>query len=1315
MFWKSKLKEELPKLIKILNINILGHLNIEIAILHVKLLNTRPTISIFIERIYYFHQLVCKRSTFRNWYTLPIVRIASTAHNFRDCLAVVYLGSAAVGLNSGIASQAFGSSSSVEIPPLHCQQEVCRASVKEPNDQAISRQKQKPRAEQARELSLAKASIPFRISVDGQVIDESGRQKEEAIGVSASSHLSERQRKTDVDLSAVDIQVKFDGLDVRTILNVSTSPVRHSYQAGDYLTFLTTANYPDFIKRAEIRIHEHAAGSTASPLMVLPVEINGRASWKMPTGPDKKFDYVLRVYDEKGRFDETSPLSLNRTSAKFAAQAKQPAVAPGRAEDRTAFRNIQVHGGVITVFGRSIPPGYKITVLGDEIAIDGEQSFVVQRILRPGKRRVDVAVKGISKSGGLSFSREINIPHNDWFYVALADFTVGQRFADDNIELAREGDYDGYYKKGRLAFYLKGKIRGRYLLTASADTGEEDIDYLFRGLDSKKRDDILSRIDPDEYYPVYGDESVLVDDAPTSGKFYVRLSAGDSHVMWGNYKTVINGSEFINSDRSLYGAEARYVSEGTTAFGDRKANVTVYAAQPETVPQKDEFLATGGSSYFLKRQDMTIGSETVSVEVRNAVTGTVLSKKVLSEETDYTINYSQGLIMLQKALSPSLEATDAVRTFSLGDVAVYLVVNYEYTPVASDINGYAYGGRAQRWIHEKVRVGVSHSVDKSGANDHEVVGADIGLRLSASSFIEAEVAQSEGAGFSSAASTDGGLTLTADSIIGEGKRSGTAWRAKGKIDLKELGLRGIGGKLSGSYEKRISGFAELSELPSEDQEAWSLRGHFDITETVALNVTYNELRLGDDDLLKDSGADISWQATNRLKVTAGAAFKRVRSHSAAHSGKSGYNGTRSDGGLRLSYSIDEDRSAYVFGQGTLSVSGDVHRNDRIGVGGEVRLTEKITANAEISHGTSGLGGLAALNYSPTAEDKYYVGYRLDADRASSLDNQHELTGTDLGSISAGAYRTMSDKLAIYADNSYDLFGLRKSLTQTYGVVYTPDTSWSADASIVAGSISDRNIDPQTGRELSDYQRQAASLALRYNDQETGLRGSLKGEVRLDDSQDNTRDAKTFLLASGVKVEASDDWEMLADTDLVMVRGASDLVEDGIYVETSLGFAYRPVNSDKLNALVRYTYLNDTSGFDQEASSGTGLEQQSHILQADVSYSLFPWLTVGSRQAVRVGKYREVDDSEEWQSNVAYLGTAKAEFHVIRQWDALLEGRMLHHSEAETTDYGALAAVYRHVGDNLKLGVGYNFGRFSDDPRDLTLDDKGVFFNLVGKF
>src|SRR5690606_25871907 len=110
------------------------------------------------------------------------------------------------------------------------------------------------------------------------------------------------------------------------------------------------------------------------------------------------------------------------------------AVAPGWGEDRTAFHNIPVHGGAVTVYGRNVPPGYAVEVLGETIPVDPEQAFVVSRILPPGDHAVDVAVKGVSKTGGLAFTRDINIPDNDWFYVALADLTVGKRMGDDRIE-----------------------------------------------------------------------------------------------------------------------------------------------------------------------------------------------------------------------------------------------------------------------------------------------------------------------------------------------------------------------------------------------------------------------------------------------------------------------------------------------------------------------------------------------------------------------------------------------------------------------------------------------------------------------------------------------------------------------------------------------------------------------------------------------------------------------------------------------------------------------------------------------------------------
>jgi hypothetical protein len=45
--------------------------------------------------------------------------------------------------------------------------------------------------------------------------------------------------------------------------------------------------------------------------------------------------------------------------------------------------------------------------------------------------------------------------------------------------------------------------------------------------------------------------------------------------------------------------------------------------------------------------------------------------------------------------------------------------------------------------------------------------------------------------------------------------------------------------------------------------------------------------------------------------------------------------------------------------------------------------------------------------------------------------------------------------------------------------------------------------------------------------------------------------------------------------------------------------------------------------------------------------------------------------------------------------------------------GALVTIYRQLGDNFMVGVGYNFTDFSEDLTDLSYDHQGIFFKLVG--
>jgi hypothetical protein len=45
--------------------------------------------------------------------------------------------------------------------------------------------------------------------------------------------------------------------------------------------------------------------------------------------------------------------------------------------------------------------------------------------------------------------------------------------------------------------------------------------------------------------------------------------------------------------------------------------------------------------------------------------------------------------------------------------------------------------------------------------------------------------------------------------------------------------------------------------------------------------------------------------------------------------------------------------------------------------------------------------------------------------------------------------------------------------------------------------------------------------------------------------------------------------------------------------------------------------------------------------------------------------------------------------------------------------GALTTVSRYLGDNLKIGIGYNFTDFSDDLTDLSFEHHGVFVSITG--
>lgn len=61
---------------------------------------------------------------------------------------------------------------------------------------------------------------------------------------------------------------------------------------------------------------------------------------------------------------------------------------------------------------------------------------------------------------------------------------------------------------------------------------------------------------------------------------------------------------------------------------------------------------------------------------------------------------------------------------------------------------------------------------------------------------------------------------------------------------------------------------------------------------------------------------------------------------------------------------------------------------------------------------------------------------------------------------------------------------------------------------------------------------------------------------------------------------------------------------------------------------------------------------------------------------------------------------------MKEWDVLLEARQLRSLAAEDSRAGFLVAVYRQFDAHVKMGLGYNFTRFSDNLTDLSFRATG---------
>jgi hypothetical protein len=746
-------------------------------------------------------------------------------------------------------------------------------------------------------------------------------------------------------------------------------------------------------------------------------------------------------------------------------------------------------------------------------------------------------------------------------------------------------------------------------------------------------------------------------------------------------------------------------SKAVTSFGERKTQLTAFASDPGTVPGRDEFRGTGGSLYFLTRQDISVGSEHVRVEVRDRDTGIILENRALYRDQDYDFDEFQGRITLLKPLASTVATDNTVRnTSSSGHVPV-LVVRYEYTPAVGELKGYTIGGRATSWLGDKVRVGATAQRDTLDVADQTLMGGDIMLRQTAGTYIKAEIAQTNGPGFGQDNSVDGGLSFSNTASPGVRGSKAQAYRGEIAVNFGELAQKaGDHGSASAYFESLGRGYSSTGRLSSDKTQRWGVAASAPLGQSTHVAAKYNVLETSATQRSQTGTFDLSQTFDGGVEAKIGVRYDNRVADQLYNSVQSGH---RLDGAAQIGYeSLSGNWSSYAFGQATIDRDASRSKNNRGGVGARIALSEHAGFHGEVSHGSGGLGAQAELSHRLKDGTEIYAGYSLQSDGAGLVsDSQKLLGGSSGGTLTVGARSRFSDVLSVNGEQRLTLGGQAPSLVRSLGLHYDPTAQFSLSGSFESGRIDDAT----TGI----FRRTAGSIALGYTTE--GVRAGASVEVR--DENGLGRNQTVWLFRNSVDYALNPNWRVLGRFNFALANQDGPNIRAADFVDGSLGLAYRPINNERLNALLRYSYYQDLGPVGQISGSGASQnpKQLSQIFSVDVNYDLTRTLTLGAKYGYRGGKVSLGRNSNIFVSSAAHLGVLRADYKVARKWDVLAEGRILAVPTVHDALLGGLGAVYRHLNDNVKIGIGYSVSDFSDDLADQSYSSHGPFMNLIGKF
>lgn len=816
---------------------------------------------------------------------------------------------------------------------------------------------------------------------------------------------------------------------------------------------------------------------------------------------------------------------------------------------------------------------------------------------------------------------------------------------------------------GRTAFYLKGKIQGRYILTMAYDSGEDP--------DSNPN---LAKIDPEHYYPVYGDGSTGVDDAQSQGKLYLSLSWDACFIMIGDYQIAMGDTALARYYRSLYGFRMKL---------DRPwglpASVDLFASRPSTVPATDILRCTGGSLYYLKNDDVVAGSEQIRLEVRSAPSGEIIRSTPLLPGSDYEMDYVQGRFVLHISLPPFFSDGSITRTSVDGNPA-YLVINYEYESTITDRQT-VYGSRGIIPSTPRFSLGYSYVSDE----DYRVYGADLSWTLFQGVRVYGEWAHSEDSQDNCSFSPDGGLTFDEYTSVTQPGGS-NAWKTGVSIDLTSQQGFLSGLRLDAYYQNEEAGFSAMGIQTAGD--TWAVGADLKALFGEKSQVRARYYQKHQDGVDANTEALLQFmQVFDPLKLTLELHYLEEADLVLNTEGHEWL------GGLRLDYRLSGQFALYGSQQLTLVHDVGTPLNHRTVLGMQWNPIAKVDILAEGFLGSRGDGYALVGQYHVTEAQMVYG--------KVSMDNAVE---TDEGLKYIAGYKgAFGQHIAAHVEGQSASGNDESSTSAAVGLDLTL-AGWLLSLEYTGSDVERYAPYPGGSGGAGFVDRSLFNAGLMYKSETFRFKSGL--ELRFDDG--TSLSLRQILTTNLVEGSFGQSFSYRGQFNYALTEDRIDPLKSTDFIEGELALAYRPVTNDRFNSLFHYSYHSETPA--DEAQPGGNAGERWHLVSLEGLYDLTPKWQFGQKLAWKYDSI-ELPEAGVWVDNQLLLWISRLNYRFLPGWELCGEYRLLRDLGTDEAQGGLLAAVFYNITPNLKLGGGYNFTTYNDDLSEME-DAGGWFLDLL---